>query len=102
MITQALKTADQLAKMAQNPFPGESDAYRAARRALLAEKIEFRRHMTRVVERRRALPPGPIIDKNYRFHDANGKEVGLNDLFGDKDIVVDRFGIPWEINCTDA
>ena len=91
MTTQTRKPADELAKLAKNPFPGESDAYRTARRALLAEEIEFRRHMTRVAAQRRALPPGPIIEKNYRFHDANGADVGLIDLFGDKDTLVTYF-----------
>ena len=40
---------------------------------------------------RRALPPGPMVEKNYRFHDANGLEVGLIDLFGDKDTLVTYF-----------
>ena len=54
MSSPTLKPADELAKLASNPFPGESDAYFVARRALLAEEIEFRRHMTRVAEQRRA------------------------------------------------
>ncbi len=91
MTTQTLVPPDQLAKMANNPFPGESNEYRVARRALLAEEIEFRRHMTRVSAQRRALPPGPIIAKDYRFHDANGADVGLIDLFGDKDTLVTYF-----------
>ena len=91
MTTQTLKPADELAKLAENPFPGESDAYRTARRALLAEEIEFRRHMTRVTAQRRAMPPGPIIEKNYHFHDANGADVGLIDLFGDKDTLITYF-----------
>lgn len=83
--------AQQLAVKAVTPFPGESDAYREARRALLAEEIEFRRHMTRLVDQRRALPPGPVIAKDYRFKDENGFEVGLADLFGDKDTLVTYF-----------
>lgn len=91
MTIQTLKPADDLAKLAKSPFLGESDAYRTARRALLAEEIEFRRHMTRVAEQCRALPPGPIIFKDYRFHDSNGTDVGLIDLFGDKDTLVTYF-----------
>ena len=91
MATQTLAPAAQLAEMAKNPFPGESDAYRIARRALLAEEIEFRRHMTRLAEQRRALPPGPIIAKDYRFHDGNGADAGLIDLFGNKDTLVTYF-----------
>ncbi|WP_312160910.1 DUF899 family protein [Phenylobacterium sp.] len=91
MTDQTLVPAAQLAAGGRTPFPGESEAYRAARRALLAEEIEFRRHMTRVAEQRRALPDGPVIAKDYRFRDAAGAEVGLLDLFGDKDTLVSYF-----------
>jgi predicted dithiol-disulfide oxidoreductase (DUF899 family) len=86
-----LKPASELARAAKNPFPGESAEYRRAREALLAEEIEVRRHLTRVTEQRRALPPGPVIRKNYRFKDENAFEVGLLDLFGDKDTLVTYF-----------
>lgn len=86
-----LKPAAELAKLAKTPFPGESDAYRQAREALLAEEIEFRRHMTRLAEQRRALPPGPVIEKDYRFLDETGFEVGLRELFDDKDTLVTYF-----------
>lgn len=91
MANPELIPAQQLAAKAKTPFPGESDAYRQARQALLAEEIEFRRHMTRLVEQRRALPPGPAITRDYRFKDENGFEVGLADLFGDKDTLVTYF-----------
>ena len=86
-----LAPAAVLAKQAQTPFPGASGAYNAARQALLVEEIEFRRHMTRLCEQRRALPPGPVIEKNYRFKDEQAFEVGLIDLFGDKDTLVTYF-----------
>jgi predicted dithiol-disulfide oxidoreductase (DUF899 family) len=91
MDAQTLAPADRLAKQAKTPFPGESEAYRNARQALLAEEIEFRRHMTRLAQQRRALPPGPLVEKNYRFKDQNGSEVGLIDLFGDHDALVTYF-----------
>ena len=91
MPTDLLVAADHLADKAKSHFPGESVEYRVARRALLAEEIEFRRHMTRLAEQRRALPEGPTVDKNYRFHDANGADVGLIDLFGAKDTLVTYF-----------
>ena len=91
MPTQTLVAADQLAEKASNPFPGESPAYRSARRALLAEEITFRRHMTRLAEMRRALPAGPTINQDYRFKGADGGEVGLLDLFGAKDTLVTYF-----------
>jgi predicted dithiol-disulfide oxidoreductase (DUF899 family) len=88
MDAHTLKPATALAKHAKTPFPGGSAEYRKAREALLAEEIEFRRHMTRLTEQRRALPPGPVIEKNYRFKDANGAELGLLDLFGKHDALV--------------
>jgi predicted dithiol-disulfide oxidoreductase (DUF899 family) len=91
MDAHTLTPAGTLAKKAKTPFPGASDAYRKGREALLAEEIEFRRHMTRLAEQRRALPPGPVITKNYRFKDANGSELGLSDLFGDRDTLVTYF-----------
>ena len=71
MDAHTLTPAAELAKKAKTPFPGESAEYRQAREALLAEEIEFRRHMTRLAEQRRALPPGPVVAKIYRFKDAN-------------------------------
>lgn len=91
MDAHTLIPAEQLSRKAHPQFPGESAEYREARRALLAEEIEFRRHMTRLVEQRRALPPGPVIEKDYRFKDANGEDVGLADLFGDHDTLVTYF-----------
>ena len=87
----ALTPAAELATKAKTPSPGASAAYEAARQALLAEEIEFRRHATRLVEQRRALPPGPVISKDYRFKDEQGADVGLIDLFGDKDTLVTYF-----------
>ena len=86
-----LTSASELAAKAKTPFPGASPEYDAARQALLAEEIEFRRHMTRLGEQRRALPPGPVITRNYRFKDEQAFEVGLPDLFGDKDTLVTYF-----------
>lgn len=91
MTATPLVPAPQMAAKARNPFPGESAEYREARRALLAEEIEFRRHMTRLAEQRRALPPGPLIPGHYRFRDENAFEVGLAELFGDKDTLVTYF-----------
>jgi predicted dithiol-disulfide oxidoreductase (DUF899 family) len=91
MNQKSLRPAKDLAKLRRPLFPGESSDYRAAREALLANEIEFRRHMTQLVEQRRALPDGPVIEKNYRFKDENAFEVGLADLFGDKDTLVTYF-----------
>jgi predicted dithiol-disulfide oxidoreductase (DUF899 family) len=80
-----------MARGRENPFPGETAEYRKAREALLVEEIEVRRHLTRVSEQRQALPPGPVIKNTYRFKDENAFEVGLVDLFGDKDTLVTYF-----------
>jgi predicted dithiol-disulfide oxidoreductase (DUF899 family) len=76
-----LRPASELARGSRTRFANESAEYRAARTDLLAEEIELRRHIQRVAERRRALPPGPVA-KDYRFLDKDGRELGLIDLFG--------------------
>src|SRR5664279_3219127 len=86
-----LTPANELASKAKTPFAGASPDYEVARKALLEDEIEFRRHMTRLGEQRRALPPGPVITKNYRFKDEQALEVGLKDLFGDRDTLVAYF-----------
>jgi predicted dithiol-disulfide oxidoreductase (DUF899 family) len=91
MDAHTLKPAATIAKLARTPFAGESPEYRKAREALVAEEIEFRRHMTRLTEQRRSLPPGPVIEKDYRFKDANGSESGLVDLFGRHNALVTYF-----------
>src|SRR5580692_7146693 len=82
-----LTPAPQLARDNPVRFPNESAAYRAARMALLAEEIELRRHIERVAEQRRALPPGGEVKKNYAFTGENGP-ASFADLFGDKNTLV--------------
>lgn len=71
---------------AKNPvrFPNESEDYRRARNALLAEEIELRRHIERVAEQRRALPAGGAVMKDYRFEGEEGP-VTFAGLFGGKE-----------------
>lgn len=90
-MTIAMPSAKDLAAKRLPIFGSESAAYREAREALLAEEIEFRRHMTRLTQQRQALPPGPLIEKEYRFRDVENKEIGLIDLFGEKDALVTYF-----------
>lgn len=90
MFQNALKSAVELAEK-RRPIPGESAEYAEARKRLLAEEIEFRRHMTRLTEQRQALPPGPLVSKDYRFMDASGTESGLADLFGEHDTLITYF-----------
>jgi len=83
-----LTAATELA--AKNPvrYPNESADYRRARNALLAEEIELRRHLERVAEQRRALPPGGEVKKSYQFQAENGRTVSFAELFGDKQTLV--------------
>jgi predicted dithiol-disulfide oxidoreductase (DUF899 family) len=83
----ALKPAAELARASRVRFPNESAEYRRAREALLAEEIELRRHIERVAEQRRNLPPGGEVTKRYAFEGEGGK-VTLSDLFGDKQTLV--------------
>lgn len=83
MSTAALAPAMALAKANGVRFPNESDDYRHARNALLAEEIELRRHIERVAVQRRALPPGGTVPKNYALIGENGP-TGFSELFGDK------------------
>src|SRR6202030_2927826 len=82
-----LAPAAELAEKNRTRFPNESAEYRRAREALLAEEIELRRHIERVAEQRRALPPGGEVEKNYAFEGEKGP-VSFADLFGDKDTLV--------------
>jgi predicted dithiol-disulfide oxidoreductase (DUF899 family) len=83
----ALTPALELAKRNKVRFPNESPEYRRAREALLAEEIELRRHIERVAEQRRALPPGGKVPRNYRFESERGP-VTFADLFGEKKTLV--------------
>lgn len=82
-----LVPALDLAKRSHYRFAGESAEYRQARQLLLAEEIELRRHIERVADMRRALPPGPEVTKSYYFDGEHGP-VTLADLFGDKQTLV--------------
>jgi predicted dithiol-disulfide oxidoreductase (DUF899 family) len=85
--TPALVPAAELARRNRMRFPNESEEYRRARQALLAEEIELRRHLERVAEQRRALPPGGEVTGDYRFEGEAGP-VDFAGLFGDKQTLV--------------
>src|SRR2546430_144864 len=85
--SSTLKSAAELARASGFRFPNESAEYRRAREALLTEEIELRRHIERVAEQRRSLPPGGEVKKNYAFEGENGP-ASFSDLFGDKDTLV--------------
>jgi predicted dithiol-disulfide oxidoreductase (DUF899 family) len=78
-----LTPASELVKRNGVRFPNESEEYRQARDALLAEEIELRRHIEQVAEQRRALPPGGEVKKPYRFVSERGP-ISFPDLFGNK------------------
>lgn len=83
-----LKHAAELAAKVSKPYPNDSETYREARTALLAEEIELRRHIERVAAQRRALPPGGEVPKDYAFTAEGGNAVKLSDLFGGKKTLV--------------
>jgi predicted dithiol-disulfide oxidoreductase (DUF899 family) len=95
-----LRPAGELANTRRR-FPNESPAYRDARRALLAEEIELRRHVERVAAQRRALPLGGEVPQDYLFVGEQGP-VRLTQLFGKHDTLVTynwMFGVDRESPC---
>ena len=110
MATDSLTPAIELAADRTPLFLNESAEYARARNALLAEEIEFRRHEVRLAAQRRALPPGPVIDKDWKFKDEQGQDASLADLFGEHDTLVTyywMFGperedpVPCALTCLD-
>jgi hypothetical protein len=83
-------TSGRAGRKNSHPYPNDSAEYRRARTALLAEEIELRRHIERVAEQRRALPPGGAAP-DYDFIDENGKTIKLADLFGQHTTLVTYF-----------
>jgi predicted dithiol-disulfide oxidoreductase (DUF899 family) len=81
------KPAAELAKTNRARYPNESAEYRRARQVLLIEEIELRRHIERVAQMRRALPPGGEVTKAYAFEGEQGR-VTFPELFGDKQTLV--------------
>ena len=86
-----LKPAAELAAAASRAYPNDSDEYRRARTALLAEEIELRRHIERVAAQRRAALPLGGEARDHDFKDENGRTVKLADLFGRHDTLVTYF-----------
>ncbi|HEX8469158.1 MAG TPA: DUF899 family protein [Allosphingosinicella sp.] len=86
-----LEPAADLAARASKPYPNDSAEYRSARTALLAEEIELRRHIERVAEQRRSLPPGGEIERDYELRDEQGRAIRLSALFGGHDTLVTYF-----------
>jgi predicted dithiol-disulfide oxidoreductase (DUF899 family) len=87
MTGSMLKPAAELAAASGIRLPNESDEYRRARISLLAEEIELRRHIERVAEQRRTLPPGGEVRKAYSFVGEQGP-ASFADLFGARQTLV--------------
>lgn len=99
MDSAALKPAREVAAAMSRPTRGASPEYLAARTGLLAEEIELRRQTERVAERRRLLPPGPVVEQDYLFRtwtDAGPAELRFSALFEDgvRDVVVYCYMFP--------
>lgn len=63
-------------------FPGESDAYRSARNALLAAEAALREQTEAVAALRRTLPPGGDVPGDYTFTGASDdRPTRLSELF---------------------
>jgi predicted dithiol-disulfide oxidoreductase (DUF899 family) len=99
-MSDKLKPAMDIAKRVNRFPPGASDAWKAARTALLAAEIEQRRVMEAVAVQRRALPPGPAMLEDYAFDalDAEGQptRLPLSQLFreGSDTLVVYHYMFP--------
>ena len=87
LVSEKLIPAQQLVATNRAQYPNESAEYRAARNALLAEEIELRRHLERVADQRRALPPGGQLAKDFAFISESGP-ASLSGLFGEKDTLM--------------
>lgn len=88
--SRALPPAVELVRHSDFKQPNESADYRKARKTLLVEEIELRRHVARVAAMRRALPKGGEVKGDYQFIGEASSVQGANpiafaDLFGDKD-----------------
>jgi predicted dithiol-disulfide oxidoreductase (DUF899 family) len=73
-------------------YPNESAEYRSARSALLDEEIALRAQIEAVAAKRRALPPGGEIARDYVFERIGGnkmpEKVRMSDLFGPHDTLI--------------
>jgi predicted dithiol-disulfide oxidoreductase (DUF899 family) len=93
-----------LIKYHDKRFPGESDAYRAARNALLAAEVALRKQIEAVSEFRRKLPLGGELTEDYIFEEGakdlsdrtTVKQSRLSELFasGKRSLVIYSFMYP--------
>jgi predicted dithiol-disulfide oxidoreductase (DUF899 family) len=92
--------------MREPRYPNESQAYRAAREALLKDEQELIKKVKSVADKRRKLPPGGQLKEDYVFQWASegkvGKPVRFSELFGDKNTLLLyswMFGPSWDKPC---
>jgi predicted dithiol-disulfide oxidoreductase (DUF899 family) len=92
--------------MSELRYPNESRTYRDARDALLKDEQELVDKVKSVAAKRRNLPLGGQLKKDYVFQWANdgkvGKSVKLSELFGDKNTLLlysFMFGPSWDNPC---
>jgi len=76
-------------------FPNETDEYRAARDALLAEELKLRQQIEKVAALRRFLPTSGAINEDYVFQNTTGDDVRLSDLFSDKSRELFVYNFMW-------
>lgn len=92
--------------MSELRYPNESQEYRAARDALLADEQALVDTVKAVAAKRRRLPRGGRLKEDYVLQWASdgkvGREVRFSELFGDKDsllIYSFMFGPGWDKPC---
>jgi predicted dithiol-disulfide oxidoreductase (DUF899 family) len=92
--------------MGEPRYPNESKEYRAARDALLKDEQELVAKVKAVAQKRRSLPPGGELKKDYVFQWANdgkiGQRVKFSELFGDKNTLLlysFMYGPNWDNPC---
>jgi predicted dithiol-disulfide oxidoreductase (DUF899 family) len=73
-------------------YPNESSEYRSARNALLKEEIALRAQIEAVAAKRRALPPGGEVPRDYVFErigkNSMPESVKMSELFGPHDTII--------------
>ena len=65
-------------------YPGESEAYRTARKTLLQAELDLRAQIENVAALRRSLPAGGSLATDYVFHGLDGQSTAFSSLFQDK------------------
>lgn len=92
--------------MASYRFPNESDDYRARRDELLEMEKDLRAQVDAVAKKRRELPLGGRLEKDYRFEriDDSGKvrDVPFEQIFGEHRTLLlytMMFGPDWDAPC---